>query len=81
MGGENVIAGILGMGSGRRSILSQLQSVTNLRFSYCLLSWNNEAGTYTYLRFGDDAQISGNTQTMVQSTPIAMLPNVNRYTM
>ena len=77
MGGENVIAGILGMGSGRRSIQSQLQSVTNLRFSYCLPSWNNEAGTYTYLRFGDDAQISGNTQTMVQSTP--MLPNVNRY--
>ncbi|XP_059435667.1 aspartic proteinase nepenthesin-1-like [Corylus avellana] len=77
IGPNNVIAGIFGLGSGRRSILRQLGPVTNQRFSYCLPSWTTAQGTYTYLRFGPDAQIRGDAQRIVQTTP--MLPGIPRY--
>jgi hypothetical protein len=77
IGPNNVIAGIFGLGSGRRSILRQLGNATNLRFSYCLPSWRTPQGTYTYLHFGPDAQIRGDAQRIVQTTP--MLPGIPRY--
>ncbi|GMY21184.1 aspartic proteinase nepenthesin-1-like [Fagus crenata] len=77
MGPNNVIAGVFGLGAGRRSFLRQLASDTNLRFSYCLPSSSSLVETYTYLRFGNDATISGDVTRRVQTTP--MMPGIARY--
>lgn len=63
----NVIAGIMGMGTGKRSILTQLESETNLRFSYCLVSWTTKEPPYSYIHFGNEAHISGDN---VKTTPL-----------
>ncbi|KAL0005726.1 hypothetical protein SO802_013287 [Lithocarpus litseifolius] len=74
---QNIIAGLFGLGPGKRSILKQLEADTDLRFSYCLPSWYDEPGTYTYLRFGKDAKISGNDQVTIEETPL--IPGQNKY--
>ncbi|XP_012089469.1 aspartic proteinase nepenthesin-1-like [Jatropha curcas] len=56
---ENEIAGVFGLGAGRRSILMQLETTTQLCFSYCLPSWTGNYGTYTWLRAGPEAQLLG----------------------
>ncbi|KAL0011473.1 hypothetical protein SO802_006581 [Lithocarpus litseifolius] len=76
-GSENTVAGVLGLGSGDRSILKQLEADTYLRFSYCLPHWTNRHNTHTYLHFGQDAQIRGTGQAIVKKTPL--LPYQNRY--
>lgn len=55
----------------------QLDSQTNGLFSYFFPWWTSLVGTYTSLRFGNDARIrGGDTQTRVQTTRIA--PGVPR---
>ncbi|KAJ7973423.1 Aspartic proteinase nepenthesin [Quillaja saponaria] len=63
LGPNNVIAGLLALGAGKRSILKLLEPATQLRFSYCLQSWITDESVRTYLRFGPDAQISAQAQT------------------
>ena len=67
---ENEIGGIFGLGRGPQSILSQLAGDTHLRFSYCLFDSSSGQDTYTYLHFGDDAQITGSDQAMVETTSL-----------
>ncbi|KAJ0015184.1 hypothetical protein Pint_20609 [Pistacia integerrima] len=77
IGSENVISGVFGLGAGQRSILKQLETVTDLRFSYCLPSWTFPNGSSTFLRFGPDAQITGDDKRKVQT--ISLIPNMSRY--
>ncbi|MED6222094.1 hypothetical protein PIB30_061123 [Stylosanthes scabra] len=62
LGEHNFIAGIIGLGAGSRSILSQLSASTNLRFSYCFTPYSSPA-PYSYLWFGEDARINGDFKT------------------
>ncbi|KAL4612543.1 hypothetical protein ACB092_08G207900 [Castanea dentata] len=77
MSDGNVIGGVFGLANGPRSILRQLERHTHLRFSYCLFDFTSGPETYTYLHFGDDAQIIGNDQAMVQTT--SLLPHDDGY--
>ncbi|GAB4849983.1 hypothetical protein Ancab_029282 [Ancistrocladus abbreviatus] len=61
LGQNNIIGGIFSLGPGPRSILTQLGSLANRRFSYCLPS--PTAQHQTYLHFGSDAHIRGPTVT------------------
>ncbi|KAK7830432.1 aspartic proteinase nepenthesin-2 [Quercus suber] len=74
---ENTIGGIFGLGCGPRSILTQLEDETQLRFSYCLFDLTSGRDSYTYLHFGEDAQIIENEQAVVQET--SLLPDQNQY--
>ncbi|KAF7817860.1 Aspartic peptidase [Senna tora] len=80
LGADNSIAGIFGMGAGPRSLLFQLAPITLLRFSYCLVSWTTPEGPYSYIHYGDDAQISGDgdkiktIQLVPQAIPRYYLP-------
>ncbi|KAK6141325.1 hypothetical protein DH2020_024923 [Rehmannia glutinosa] len=53
---SNKIAGIMGLGWGSYSILSQANSITEGKFSYCLPAINKYTHEWpnTYLRFGRD---------------------------
>ena len=77
MGEQNNVAGLFGLGSGTRSILRQLEFDTDLRFSNCLSDWSTGQNTFTYISFGKGAQIRGNDQAIVQTTPL--LPDLNKY--
>lgn len=78
MGGDNVIAGVFGLGAGQRSILRQLEPQTNIRFSYCLRSYFTNVGSdTTFLRFGPDAQIKGDDKRKVQT--VRLNPSTPRY--
>lgn len=52
-GDENLVTGIFGLGWGPRSFLTQIDSVTEGRFSYCLKP-DDGRDLNTYLRFGAD---------------------------
>ena len=78
-GPNNVIAGIFGLGPGKRSILWQLESQTNGLFSYCLPSWMKPYNTTTYLRFGNDAKIVGEAQRRVQK--VKFVSGISRYSL
>ncbi|KAK9734229.1 hypothetical protein RND81_04G124400 [Saponaria officinalis] len=52
---DNVLTGVLGMGRGQPSLLSQLGTRGNYQFSYCLQDTNNLASDM-YMRFGDAIQ-------------------------
>ncbi|KAK9733941.1 hypothetical protein RND81_04G102400 [Saponaria officinalis] len=52
---DNIITGVLGMGRGRWSLLTQLGTRGNYQFSYCLQDSNNLACDM-YIRFGDAIQ-------------------------
>jgi hypothetical protein len=58
----NVIGGMFGLGREPRSLLKQLKSETNMRFSYCL-SQSLDPHSHNYLHFGPDAKISGDFKT------------------
>ncbi|KAJ7978058.1 Aspartic peptidase [Quillaja saponaria] len=76
-GPNNVIAGILGLGASRRSILMQLVAHTNDIFSYCLPSWTSPEHVHTYLRFGNDAQIRSEAERRLQTA--RLVPGITRY--
>ncbi|KAL9248040.1 hypothetical protein vseg_021405 [Gypsophila vaccaria] len=69
---ENVIAGVHGLGTGPRSMMTQLDVDTKGRFSYCIPS-GDKAST---ILFGDEAIISGDAARKLQT--IAMNPRA-RY--
>ncbi|XP_026440584.1 aspartic proteinase CDR1-like [Papaver somniferum] len=71
-GKHNLIAGILGLGSGEWSFINQLGAAGQGKFSYCFeaINWKLE-GSNTYLRFGTDAKIGGAFQ-KVHTTPIVV---------
>ncbi|XP_026410927.1 aspartic proteinase CDR1-like [Papaver somniferum] len=71
-GQPDLIAGILGLGSGQWSFLNQLGDAGKGKFSYCFETFNpNIEGSDTYLRFGADAKIGGAGQ-KVYTTPIVV---------
>ncbi|KAK4407055.1 Aspartic proteinase Asp1 [Sesamum angolense] len=61
---SNQIAGMMGLGWGSYSILSQANSLTEGRFSYCLpaISKYTQKWPNTYLRFGNDARQAVNSK-------------------
>ncbi|XP_074303628.1 aspartic proteinase nepenthesin-2-like [Silene latifolia] len=69
---NNQIAGVLGLGIGPRSMITQLDVDIKGRFTYCLRSDTNKSS----IIFGDDAQIVGGDTVPTQS--IAMNPDA-RY--
>ncbi|XP_026429114.1 aspartic proteinase CDR1-like [Papaver somniferum] len=73
-GKRDLIAGILGLGSGEWSFINQLGVAGQGKFSYCFeaINWKLE-GSNTYLRFGADAKIGGAFQ-KVHITPIVVTP-------
>ncbi|XP_026409994.1 aspartic proteinase CDR1-like [Papaver somniferum] len=74
LGKPDLIAGILGLGSGQWSFLNQLGTAGEGRFSYRFETFNyNIEGSNTYLRVGADATIGGVGQN-VHITPI-VVPN------
>ncbi|KAK9691778.1 hypothetical protein RND81_09G219400 [Saponaria officinalis] len=68
-GGENEIAGVLGLSPGPRSFINQLDMVIKERFSYCLVPFLPISGSAsaTTLSFGDDAKIGGDDERKVQT--------------
>ncbi|XP_026385017.1 aspartic proteinase nepenthesin-2-like [Papaver somniferum] len=71
-GKPDLIAGILGLGSGQWSFISQLGPVGQGKFSYCLEAYNEKIeGSDTFLRFGADATIGHGGQ-IVHTTPIVV---------
>ncbi|XP_057502698.1 aspartic proteinase CDR1-like [Actinidia eriantha] len=62
--------GIIGLGGGSVSLVSQLSDVINGKFSYCLLGFNVNDTVTSKINFGDNAVVSGSG---VVSTPI--VPN------
>lgn len=57
---SNLLGGLLGLGYGAQSILSQLGPNARGRFSYCLQGF--QSTLHSYLRFGSDAFINGQYQ-------------------
>ncbi|XP_057487315.1 aspartyl protease family protein 2-like [Actinidia eriantha] len=59
---SNQIAGIMGLGWGKLSFVSQIDSQSDGKFSYCLLVVNKYTHRWpeTYLRFGSDTVIRPN---------------------
>ncbi|KAL0459618.1 UNVERIFIED_CONTAM: Aspartyl protease AED3 [Sesamum latifolium] len=74
---SNQIAGIMGLGWGSYSILSQANSLTEGRFSYCLpaISKYTQKWPNTYLRFGNDAVKRSNSST----TPLLRINDQKVY--
>ncbi|XP_028803835.1 aspartic proteinase CDR1-like [Neltuma alba] len=64
------MAGLVGLGNGPLSLISQLGNQIGRQFSYCLPPFNAKAATK--LRFGEEAKISANG---VVSTPMITNPN------
>ncbi|AET02259.1 eukaryotic aspartyl protease family protein [Medicago truncatula] len=64
---EGASSGIVGLGGGPASLITQLGSSIDAKFSYCLLPNPVESNTTSKLNFGDTAVVSGDG---VVSTPI-----------
>ncbi|XP_057859787.2 aspartic proteinase nepenthesin-2 [Cryptomeria japonica] len=60
-------SGLVGLGRGRLSLISQMGSTANNKFSYCLVSVNDPASKTSPLLFGDSADLRGSG---IKSTPI-----------
>lgn len=60
-------SGIIGFGRGPLSLISQLSSSINGKFSYCLVPLFSNANSSSRLNFGDTAVVSGSE---VVSTPL-----------
>ncbi|KAL9350367.1 hypothetical protein Peur_057622 [Populus x canadensis] len=61
-------SGIIGLGGGPMSLISQMGSSVGGKFSYCLVPFSSEsAGNSSKLHFGRNAVVSGSG---VQSTPL-----------
>ncbi|XP_026378871.1 aspartic proteinase CDR1-like [Papaver somniferum] len=69
----DIIAGILGMGSGARSFINQLGAGEG-KFEYCLQPYTAGVALSTYLRFGSDVRIGG-AQQVYSSTPLFFQPH------
>ncbi|KAF9623714.1 hypothetical protein IFM89_004094 [Coptis chinensis] len=67
-GQGNPVTGILGLGYGPHSLLNQLGARGQGRMSYCVPLWREEAGTSTFLRFGQAAQFKPGQQ--IRTTPL-----------
>ncbi|XP_026395885.1 probable aspartic protease At2g35615 [Papaver somniferum] len=71
-GKPDLIAGILGLGSGSWSFVNQLGDEGQGKYSYCFEPYNsNIGGSDTYLRFGEDAKIGG-AFSKVYTTPMVV---------
>lgn len=60
-------SGIIGLGGSRLSLINQLKDSINGKFSYCLVSINEESQTASKINFGSNAVVKG---TGVVSTPL-----------
>ncbi|XP_004307176.1 PREDICTED: aspartic proteinase CDR1-like [Fragaria vesca subsp. vesca] len=60
-------SGIVGLGGGDESLISQLSTSIDGKFSYCLVPFASEGDLTSKLNFGDNALVSGSG---VLSTPI-----------
>ncbi|KAL4203492.1 hypothetical protein AMTRI_Chr01g128220 [Amborella trichopoda] len=69
--GKNGEAGLVGLGGGPLSLISQLGNSISNKFSYCLASRHDKNAT-SVLNFGENANISGLN---VSSTPIMNFEN------
>ncbi|CAI9769636.1 unnamed protein product [Fraxinus pennsylvanica] len=69
-------SGIAGFGSGKVSLISQLGSSGQGKFSYCLVSFLSETSNSSRLHFGNDAVVFGRG---VVSTPIVLKPKQTLY--
>lgn len=74
---SNQIAGIMGLGWGSHSILSQADSLTLGRFSYCLPPITNNTNKWpiTYLRFGRDVM----NRSSLRVTPLLRVADQKVY--
>ncbi|KAI3809368.1 hypothetical protein L1987_25340 [Smallanthus sonchifolius] len=71
------ISGTIGLGWGRLSIINQLNSVTQGKFSYCLISQIEEGSNHaSKIHFGDSVNVSGPN---VVSTPLLKKSHYNFY--
>lgn len=61
------VTGIVGLGGGELSLISQMRSLTRGKFSYCLGSYIGGASYSSKMSFGDDADVSGDD---VARTPL-----------
>ncbi|XP_026383269.1 aspartic proteinase CDR1-like [Papaver somniferum] len=73
----DVIAGILGMGSGPRSFINQLGPAAEGKFEYCLPAYTAGVASSTYLRFGLDVRlgVGEGQQQVYSSTPLFLQPD------
>ncbi|OVA15054.1 Peptidase A1 [Macleaya cordata] len=69
-GRPDEIAGILGLGRGPRSFVTQLRDSAKRKFSYCLGPGTNGRSWSTFLRFGEDAQFPEGVE--VYTTPLVL---------
>nr|POE89524.1 aspartic proteinase cdr1 [Quercus suber] len=60
-------SGIVGLGSGAVSLVSQLDSSIDGKFSYCLIPLTSQGDTTSKLNFGSNAVVSGTTLTILPS--------------
>ncbi|CAK7356194.1 unnamed protein product [Dovyalis caffra] len=60
-------SGIIGLGAGPVSLISQMGSSIGGKFSYCLVPLDSKSGNSSKLHFGSNAEVSGSG---VQSTPL-----------
>lgn len=60
-------SGIVGLGGGSLSLISQMGSSVGRKFSYCLVPFFSQAGKSSKLNFGSHAVVSGHG---VKSTPL-----------
>ncbi|KAL4203491.1 hypothetical protein AMTRI_Chr01g128200 [Amborella trichopoda] len=74
MGGDGE-AGLVGLGGGPLSLVSQIGSSISNKFSYCLAS-RHENNTMSVLNFGKNADISGPN---VSSTPIVQMKAIPTF--
>ncbi|XP_074306131.1 aspartic proteinase CDR1-like [Silene latifolia] len=64
---RNTGSGLVGLGAGPLSLVSQLDSSTNGKFSYCLIPYSEEGNYTSKINFGTNGEVSGPG---VISTPI-----------
>ncbi|CAJ1958125.1 unnamed protein product [Sphenostylis stenocarpa] len=68
------VTGLVGLGAGPLSLVSQIGDQIGHKFSYCLLPFNSTSTSK--LKFGDDAIITGNG---VVSTPLIIKPSLPSF--
>ncbi|KAI3448974.1 hypothetical protein Pfo_005639 [Paulownia fortunei] len=65
-------SGIVGLGGGKASLITQMGSLIRGKFSYCLAPYLGETSKPSKMSFGDDAVVSGDgvaTTSVVAKTP------------
>ncbi|KAL2331039.1 hypothetical protein Fmac_018620 [Flemingia macrophylla] len=68
------VTGLVGLGGGPLSLVSQIGDQIGHKFSYCLLPYNSN--TTSKLKFGSEATVTGNG---VVSTPLIIKPEVPTF--